>query len=187
MSSLLLPELTRVHADSNRRIARSVETVARQLQGAGESERALPTERRRATGSAQDAVRHTLAEAAEGRSLWQRTLALFQDGLEGAEAREVLQEALAFFDSWFALAKATRELCQAASQAGTAPDGLQDLDAASRDLEVLRTAAEDLRVFLNRPRPPIDPAVLEKARQGVAEGRYKDPETVRARLRERHG
>src|SRR5438105_13014884 len=102
MSALLLPELARENAAYNRRVTTSVETVARRLE----------TSSRSLTSDAREALRYTLAQAAEARSLWQGTQALFTDGVEGGEARAALRAVLDVFDSWFGLAKSTRELWQ---------------------------------------------------------------------------
>jgi hypothetical protein len=175
MSTLLLPELARESAASNRRLARSVEDLRQR-------EEVQPTLPQAGTGSAREALRYTLFRAAEASSLWQGTVALFQDGLDGHEARDVLQAVLEVFDSWFGLVKSTRDLWHTTDPTGASPEGLEELDAVSRDIELLKTAAEEMRTFLNRSRPPVDAAVLEKARQAVVQGRYKTPEAVRARL-----
>jgi hypothetical protein len=179
MSMLLLPELARENAAANRRITHSVENL-RQLQED-------TVTRQRMASSAREAFRYTLVQAAEARSHWQGTMALLADGLEGEEAREVLQAVGEVFDSWFGLAKSTRDLLQTTVPAGTTAEGLEELDVAYRDIEALGTAAEEMRAFLNRARSPIDPIILEKARQAVAQGRYKTPEAIRARLRDRQG
>lgn len=180
MSTLLLPELAQENATFNRRVALAVEAEAQHLEKLRQLQERLLTLRRRMTSSTREALRCTLAQAAEAHGLWQGTLALFEDGLEGVEAREVLQVVLEVFDSWFSLVKSTRGLWHTAEQAGTTPEGLDTVDEASRDIQALRVAAEELRAFLTRPQPSVDPALLEKARQAVAQGRYKTPEAVRA-------
>jgi hypothetical protein len=184
MSLLLLPELARENAASNWRAAHSVETEAQLWDTLRHVDDKLATLRRKVAWSAREAVRHTLVQASESRSLWQGTLSLFDDGLEGDEAREVLQAVLAVFESWFGLVKSTRELSDRAVQAGVAPEALTELDAAVRDIEVIQRTAQQMRGFLGRPLPPVDPLRLAKARQTVAQGQFKDPEAIRAQLRE---
>ena len=131
MTTLLLPELARENAASNRRVARSVDTAASQP---------------RVTHSAREALRYSLGQAALARGHWQDVLALFEDGVEGGEAREAVHAVLDFFDSWFDLARSTRALWQAAGAPGAAPEGL---DAATREVEALRRNAEEMRAFLD--------------------------------------
>jgi hypothetical protein len=178
MSTLLLPELARENAASNRRIAHSVEFAARCL----EQQPQLHDDSRPAMRSAQEALRHTLGQATEARNQWQAVLGAFADGLEGDEGREMLQVILDLFDAWCSLVQPTRELCARAAQLGAVLEGLDRLDSAANEVATLRTAAEDLRTFVTAPRPAIGPGVLDRARQAVAQGRFKSPEAVRARL-----
>jgi hypothetical protein len=184
MSTLLLPELARENAASNRRIAHSVEVAARRLEQGPQSHddwRPLP---RQAMRSAQEALRHTLGQATEARNQWQSVLGAFADGLEGDEGREMLQVILDLFDAWFSLVPPTRDLCARAVQLGAVLEGFDQLDMAAIDVATLRTAAEMLRASVSAARPAIDPTVLERARQAIAQGRFAGPEAVRARLRD---
>ena len=52
-------------------------------------------------------------------------------------------------------------------------------------MTALRRAAEELRGFVMAERPPVDPTILAKARAAVAQGRFKSPEAVQARLGDR--
>jgi hypothetical protein len=179
MSMLLLADLAQEKAASNRRVAQSVETAARRLNAPRQSQEDLG---RRVTNTTREALRYTLMQAGEARNLWQSTLTLLQDGLEGNESRELLHTVLEAIDSWFGLMKSTRELWQTAGRLRTSLEGLDDLDAAQRDVEVLKNAAAQMSEFLSRPRPAIDASALARARQVVAQGGYKSPEAVRARL-----
>src|SRR5271163_3596356 len=99
--SILLSDLAQENAASNQRLAHSVETAARRVEELGHlQEKGIPSQQR-VIGDAREALRYTLAQAAEARNIWQATLVLFQDGLEGNEARELLQTALRVFNSWF--------------------------------------------------------------------------------------
>ena len=178
MAMLLLPELARENAASNRRVAQSVTTAAQRMGTVEEAEEKRVTLRQ----SAREAMRYTLAQATEARSLWQGTLTLFEDGLEGGEAREALRAMAEVFEAWFGLDKTTRELWQRAIQTGAVSQGLEELDAASHDVATAHKAAEELDAFLGRTRPPVDATMLENARQAIAQGRYKTPELVRSRL-----
>jgi len=78
------------------------------------------------------------------------------------------------FDSWFGLEKSTRHLWGAAVGAGVALAVLDELDETAAKVPPTGEAAEELRIFLTQPRSSIDPAVLEKARQSVAQGPLQD-------------
>jgi hypothetical protein len=165
MSTLLLAELARENAASNQRIANSVKTNAQ-----GEN----------AAGNVREAIRYTLRQAAEAQGLWQGTMSLFQDGLEGGAAREVLQLVRHVFTSWFDLEQATRNLWTTSVRFGAAGDGLQELESAFHEVEGLKAAAQAMETFLSQPRTTVDPAMLEKGRQAVLERRFKSPEEMRA-------
>jgi hypothetical protein len=181
--SMLLPDLARGRADSNRRAADLLDAEARHLTELRRLHAELGTLRRRVARNAREALRYTLLELGESRHVWQEVRALFEEGLEGHEARRAIQAAVDYFDSWLGLEKSTRELWRIAEQAGATPEGLEQLDAASREAGALRAAAEKLRDFLTRPPSPVDPAVIERARQAIARGEYKDADAVRASLR----
>ncbi len=186
MATLLVSELAREHAASNRRVAQSVQAEARRLEEVGQPGIDVANLTRRGTRGAREALRITRAKAAEARQLWDAGMAFFEDGLAGDEARGLIQAFADFFDSWFDLAAATRDYVHhTAAQAGVSPAGEEDLDTACRDVEALRKAAAELRDFLNRPLAPVDPAALERAREAVAQGRYQTPEAVRSRIRSR--
>jgi hypothetical protein len=178
----LLAELAQENAASNRRVASSVDAEARRA----ERLRPLPEQsgalRRRLARSAREALRYALGQAGGARGLWQSALALFEEGLEGGEAGVAVRAVLEVFDSWLSVARSTRDLWGTAERAGAAPEGLEELDTAAREVEAFRAAAEKLLAFLTRDRPPVDPAALERARQAIAAGKYKDPEAVRAGL-----
>jgi hypothetical protein len=182
MSLLLLHDLAHEKAASNRRIAQSVVSAAQRVEELRRLKEKLTTPRRRITSDTQEALRYTLAEAAEARSIWQGARELFEEGLEGGEARELLQVVLEVFASWFGLAKTTRDLWQVTVEVGATPEGLTELDLAEGHVQALQKSAEDLKAFLTRARPPVDPALLDKARQAVGQGRFKSPEEVRSRL-----
>jgi hypothetical protein len=181
--STLLPDLARGRADSNRRAADLLDAEARHLTELRRLHAQLGILRRRVARNAREALRYTLVELGESRHFWQEVRALLEDGLEGHEARRAIQAAVEYFDSWFGLERSSRELWRIAEQAGATPEGLEQLDAASREAQALRAGAEKLRDFLTRPSSPVDPAVLEKARQAIAQGGYKDADAVRTSLR----
>jgi hypothetical protein len=134
---------------------------------------------------AREALDNTLREAEENRRLWDGVLAMVGEGIEGGECRDLLQRQLGLFDAWFALLQVTRHSITAAAEAGAAPEGAEALEAAAGQMERLRKAAADMLAFVTRPRPPVDPAVLDRARKAVAQGQFEGPEAVRSRLQER--
>jgi hypothetical protein len=181
--STLLLELAQENAASNRRIASSIDAEAGRAEKLRQLRNQLGTLRRRVACSAREALRYALGQAGDARGLWQGVVGLFDEGLEGGEARAAVRGSLEVFDSWFRVAQSTRALWTTAERAGATPEGLHELDEASQEIESFRAAAEKLLAFLTRERPPVDPATLERARQAVAEGKYKDPEAVRDGLR----
>jgi hypothetical protein len=180
MSMLLLPELARENAASNRRIAHSVESAARDFGQLRPPEDQIQSVRQQTTRIWREALGYTLRQAVEARNLWQSARALLEEGLEKDEAVTVVQAAVEVFDSWIKLLEPTRELWQAAAQYGANLDGFIDLNSASVDLLALRDTAEQLRGFLVGPRAPVDPGLLDEARQAMAQGRFKSPEAIRA-------
>lgn len=180
MSTLLLPDLARENAASNRRVARSVEQLRPKLEAVKSAPRDL-------ANGAREALRYTLVRAAEVRDFWQAALALLEEGLEGGESRDVVQAVLEAFDSWLTLVESTRGLCAGVVQGDHGQLPLTELDAASDEMQRLREAVVELHGFLGRPWPAIDSQVLARARQAVAQGRYLTAEAVRNRLRNRPG
>lgn len=179
---LLLSELVRENAASNRRVAQSVAAAARQSEGLRELQQQLLAVRRNCARNAREGVRYALGQADAVRRFWRELQALFEDGLEGGEAREMLQGTVEAFDAWFDLAESVRGLWDSATRAGVAPESAEELNTAQRDLERFRNAARELLPLLTRPRPPVPLEILEVARQGVAAGQYQTPEAMRARL-----
>jgi len=57
-----------------------------------------------------------------------------------------------------------------AAKAGASPEGLEKLDAASREIEAFKRALENILKLVTKPRPPIDPTILDEAAQRIAEG-----------------
>jgi len=180
MSTLLLSELVRESAASNQRIAKSVDAAAQRPEEPRPS--ADKGVHRTKTRDAREALRYTLRQDVEVRGLWQGAVTLFEDGLEGEQARALLDVVLEAFASWFGLVKSTRDLWQTAVRAGAISEGQEELEAACQNVEKARKAAQDMRDFLSRPWPAVDPALLENARKAMAEGRYSSAEVVRARL-----
>jgi hypothetical protein len=179
MTTLLLSALARENAASNHRIADSVRAASRPSgKQPNESE---DSSRRSMERSAWDVLRHTMTQAEGARNLWKGTLAVFEDGIEGTEAREVIQTVQEVFRSWFDLEKSTRDLWALVLPIDAARGGLQDLDRAYRDVEGLSKAADEMHAFLTNPRRPVDANLLEKGRQAVAAGQFKNPEAMRGR------
>jgi len=176
--SLLLQDLAREKAASNRRIAQAVELASERAEELRKVEATLGNPRMRTARNAREAMRYALLEAAETRTIWQSTRELFEEGLEGGEAKQILHSMLELFESWFGLAKTTRNLCQQAVAIGVRPEGLENLDVAEGQVQGSKKAADEMKAFLSRPRPPVSPGLLEKARQAVAQGRFKSPKYV---------
>jgi hypothetical protein len=179
MPSQLLLRLAREMAESNRRAAAAVEAESWQSATPQEAD-AL---RRRGARAAQDLTRFTLSRRAEARDVWDGALEVLREGATGEESREVLQVVQDISDSWLALAQKTRELWRDVTAAsGAAPEGLDELDAAEREVKEVKAAAEKMHAFLARTRTPLDPALLRQGREEVEQGRFKTPEEMRSRL-----
>jgi hypothetical protein len=183
MSTLLLSDLARENADSNHRVAQAVEMAAERVVTLGQVQEKLPISRVKVIEDCRAALRYTLRQSDEVCSLWRGAMAYLRRGLEGDEARALLDVVVEAFDSWFGLVKSTRDLWQKARLATVVPEMLQELDKACSQVEQSRKHALEGRDFLNRPRPPVDPALLETARQEVAQGRYSNANAVSARMK----
>jgi hypothetical protein len=165
-------------AESHRRIAASV--VAESWQSATPQD---ADARRRGARAARELTRFTLSRSSDARDVWEGALEVLREGATGEESREVLQVVQDITDSWLALAHKTRELWRNVTAAtDAAPEGLDDLDAAERDVKEVQAAAEKMHAFLSRTRPPLDPALLQKGREEIARGHFKTPEEMRSRL-----
>jgi hypothetical protein len=182
MATLLLPQLARESAATNQRVTCAVTAAARGAPELHERQNEGSTNHHRAEGNAREALRYTLGQATAVGDLWKAAIALLQDGLEGNEARALLDTVLEAIASWLGLAKATKDLVQTTLPAGTVPDGWPALENACQNVEECRKVAQDLRDFLNRPRSPVDPVVLEQAREAIAQGRYCDAAAMRSRF-----
>jgi hypothetical protein len=181
-STLLLPELAREIAGSNRRVAESLATESRRLEDLQQEMNEPEALRKRAARSAQGATTATLSRNADIAGVWQRTLEILEDGLAGDQAKELLQNVLDIIDSWLGIAQKSRDIWRLATALGNSAEGLAELDAAEQEAKRVRTAVEKMQVFFSRTRQPLDVARLEKGRADVAEGRFKNPEQMRSGL-----
>ncbi len=120
--------------------------------------------------------------------MWQDALRVIQGGMAGEEARQVVEVTRSVVESWFVLAQKARGLWEhVAVAAGALPEMMGELQIAEKETAEVRSAIERMQSFLNRPKPPIDAARLEKGAQAVAEGRYKTAEQIRASRRGHRG
>jgi hypothetical protein len=176
MSSLSMPQLGRDIVESYRKASVSV----------GETLRLDPSQntdsvRRRAARSARELIRFTLSRRGDARAVWQGALEVIEDGLNGEQSREVMRVVQDVIDRWFGLARKSRDWWRDVEAAtGAKPELLDELDAAEKDVQDVRSAAEKVLGFLTRPRPPIDPARLEQGIKDIAEGRFKTAEQAQS-------
>ncbi len=180
MTTLLLPELARELARSNRVVAEALEAEARQLQELRSEMDEAETLKKRAVRSARDATSTTISRKAEVLGIWQQTLARLEDGLSAERSQEMLQDARAILESWLRLAQNSRDLWELAATLGNRPEGLEGLSAAEMDIQQIRGAVEKTHAFLTRTRPPVDIALLERGRKEIAQGRYKTADQIRS-------
>src|SRR5208282_1416719 len=150
---MLLSDIARENAACNQRLAHSMEMEGQRLEqlraGLEQLQELKGKEalRRRITRNAGESLRYTLRQSTEAQSIWDGTLADVEDGMEGGDARQSLHAVLEVFNSWFGLAKATRDLWQVAVANGAIPEGLESLEAAVSQVEGLKKAAEELSDF----------------------------------------
>jgi hypothetical protein len=180
MSTLLLPELARELAASNRRVADSFEAESRQLQElqltAGERH-ALKV---RAVRSARAAAAATLGRKTETLAVWRNVLDVLHDGLDDGRSNELLKHVLDTIDTWLRLAQDSRDLWGFAAALGAPQEGADELRAAEEEVRRVKGTAESMNTFLGRPWPPVDPSLLERGRNEIAQGRYRTAEQIRA-------
>jgi len=165
-----LAELVREKAASNRRIAQSAQMEAGHIEPLRELQQELARLRRRIARSAREMTRYTLGDVPTLRSWCQSIREVLEEGLPGPEARELLQVHLEVIGSWFGLVEQSRGMWELAAKAGASPEGLEKLDAASREIEAFKRALENILKLVTKPRPPIDPTILDEAAQRIAEG-----------------
>lgn len=180
MSTLLLPDLAREMAAFNRRVADSVEAETRRVEKLREAMEPDEALRKRATLSAREALRHTLSQAPDAQAVWHTVLELLKDGLSGEELTELLRDVRDAVETWLTLAQKTRGLCESAKANSAAEAGLAELARAEASVREVKAAAEKVAAFMSRPRPPIDPARLQRGREEADQGRVRSPEQMRA-------
>ena len=198
MSALLLPELAREMAASNRRVADSVEAESHRLEELrGAMEQAEPL-RKRALRSAREAWSCALNRKADPRAVWQNAWEIIEDGLDGEKARDLLADIQNLIDAWFRLAQTARLLWRIAASAGAVPDthrrrptrvrsGLDGSSVMSRDAQRRRGLEEESQRWLQPYRAteyhvvPVDRRRLADCRLGGQARR------VRRCLRQAHG
>ncbi len=179
----LPPELSREMVEFNRKLADSVKS--RWEGRRGEDAASL---RRRGTRAARELTRFALSRSSDARAAWEGALEFIEEGVRGEDAREAVQVARNVIDSWLALAQQARELWQdVAATTGAIPEGLGELDAAEAEVTKIKSAADQTHAFLNRARPPVDPALLEKGQEEIAQGRYRTAEQIHSDFRQGQG
>jgi hypothetical protein len=134
----------------------------------------------RAAQSAKSATAATLSRKAETLGVWQIALDIFRDGLGDVQSKEVLQNVLDSVDSWLRLVQNSREMWRFAAALGNTPEGLEELGTAEDEIKQVKAAVEKMSAFLGRPRPPVDPSLLDRGRNEIAQGRYRTAEQIRA-------
>jgi hypothetical protein len=179
MSSLLLPELARGTTASNRQVAASVGDEVRRIEQLQAAKETWDSLQRRVTRSSREATNYVLAKVLEIAGLWQSALDGLKEGLEAGEARSVFGATLEVAESGLGLIASARSLWELARRLGVVPEKLDELDAAAREVQQIRSAIERVQTFYSRPRPPIDSERLERGKRAAKEGRVKKPEELR--------
>jgi ribosomal protein L17 len=177
--STLLSDLARARAASSRNASQSVKTATQHLEEARRFAKMVDTLRRSAAAGARSALRYTLAEAEELRALWEEVKEEFKTGVATEDGTELLRVVLDSFDSWLDLADAAYTYRNLAAEMGVEITPPERLVTTISEMKGLKATVERFQDFLSRPRPPVDPARLQAARQEVAQGRVKGPDAIR--------
>jgi hypothetical protein len=180
MSTLLLPELAREMAGSNRRVADSFEAESRRLTDLRQKAENPDALKRRAARSARSAMGTALSRQAEALDIWQSALDDFREGVGDVQSNAVLRDVHDIIESSFRLARFCRELAHFAVIGGNPAESLGELDAAEAAIRQVQAAVEKMSNFLNRPRSPVDVARLETGRGEIAQGRFRTAEQIRS-------
>src|SRR5438105_1682016 len=120
MSALLLPGLAQEMAASNLRVADSVEAETRRVEK-------LQHETEEAAASAREAIRHTIHRAPDAQAIWQATLEVMADGVQGEELNELLHDVRTVARTWLTLAEKACELGRLAAAMGAPSEELEEL------------------------------------------------------------
>jgi hypothetical protein len=180
MSALMLPELAREMSGSNRRVAETLEAESLRLEELRRKPEEAEALKRRAPRSARGATSTTLSRKANIVGLWELALEHFEEGLSTEQSQEMLQAIRNTIDNWLRAVRDCRDLWRLVEQVGGSPEGLEGLDAAENEVRRIREAVEKMHAFITRPRPPIDPSLLERGRKEIVENRYRTAEQIRS-------
>jgi hypothetical protein len=182
MATLPLPELAREMAAFNRRVAESVEAEARRAEKLQQEQGHAEAHPKSVTRSAREALRHTLSQAPDAQAVWQTVLEAVKDGISGEDLKRILGDVRSVLETWLTLAEKTRTLWGFAAATGAPPDSLADLTEAEATIRQIKAEAERLYAFATRTKPAVDPALLQRGRSEVEQGRARTPEQMRAGL-----
>ncbi len=180
MSALLLPELAREMAGSNRRVAATLEAESHRLEKLRAEEEGSEGLARWARLGARGATAATLSRKVEVLGLWQQTQGVFAEGLNGERALGLLQIVLETIESWLFLARVGRAVWTNVEALGGPVEGTEGLRAAEEEITRAKGQVEKIYAFLTRPRFPVDPALLEKGQEEIARGKYKIVDQIRS-------
>jgi hypothetical protein len=180
MSTLLLPELAREIAGSNRRVADSLEAESRRLTDLHQKAENLDALKRRAARSARSAMATALSRRAEAIDFWQSALDDFREGVGDAQSKAMLGDVREIIESWLRLAQFSREVALFAVISGNPPEPMAELDAAEAAIRQVQAAVDTMSDFLNRPRPAVKAAILDAGRAEIAQGHFRTAEQIRA-------
>jgi hypothetical protein len=186
MAPDLLTKFAEDAADTNRRAAVSAEQEARRLGTAPPDARDEVA--REAVRGGRYVVRVALATAPLAGELWDDFRSRLAKAMPVDQAAAALRGGvLAVAESWQRLAAAARTLWAAAEASGARPDDYDvearaKLDAEGRSVAAVREGSERLLIALTRPRPPVDPDRLARAKEAAAAGAWVPLEDARRRL-----
>lgn len=179
MPALMSPGLVTELSGGDRRLAEALETELQRLATLRSKPDQAEALKRDAPRSAQEATSITLSRQATIVGVWDLALKHFEDGSSAEQAHEMLQAIRHTIDNWLRAVRDCRDLWKLVAEVGGSPKGSEGLDSAEQEVKRLALAVENMRAFMTRARPPIDPDALERGRTEIAENRYRTADQLR--------
>jgi hypothetical protein len=119
------------------------------------------------------------------RFLWEKLRARLDDGLEVGKARHATAALSLGVESWHRMHLQLQEWGKVFAGKGSPLGELAALDSQSPELLEIKAAVAKLLDFVNSPRQPIDPAVLEQAKGDYDPGKFQNTKDAIARRKAR--
>jgi hypothetical protein len=186
----MIPDFARGMVESYRRTAASldeeillIEALYGRAQALEELKPGIAALRRRAAREALGATRDIVAESDELRDLWSAAVKSLREGLSSNEQIQMLEVFAELANSGCKLNKAICRLWDLVKRMGGILEGAEELAAAGRFFDQVRSEATKAIKCRSNPWQPADPARYEEGRQEIREGKAVSAEDARARFR----